>query len=249
MNTEQTLTQMRELRLSNMAQSMEDRLARGEHRNADPEEFVAQLVSDELEARKSKRIKNLIRRAQLHPEQACLENIRYNADRGFGKIDLKRFYNEDWISRAENMIFTGATGTGKTYLAEAMCFQACRMGHCVIKVTQDMLLEEIRVHRATGKYAKFLKAMEKTRILVIDDFLIGEYNSTQYCEILNVLENRIGKNSIIITSQYPTDKWFERIPDATVADAICDRLLMTSWILQMKGKSLRVASSKKKEEQ
>lgn len=239
MNTEQTLQQMRQLRLSGMAQSMEDRIARGEHRNVDPETFIAQIVNDEIEARKARRLSTLIRKATLRPEQACLENVRHAANRGFTKTDLERFYREDWITRSENMVFTGATGTGKTYLAEALTFQACRLGHRARKISLDLLLEEIRIHRATGKYGKLMKTMEQTRVLVIDDFAIGEHTGSQYCEVLQLLEDRVGKCSTIITSQYPTDKWYERIPDATVADAICDRLLMTSWILSMKGPSQR----------
>jgi DNA replication protein DnaC len=239
MNTEETLEQMRRLRLSAMARSLEDRISRGEHRNTDPEAFVAFLINDEVESRASKRILTLIKKAKLRPEQACLENIRFSTKRGFGKMDLDRFYREDWINRAENMVFTGATGTGKTYLSEALVFQACRMGFRAQKLSQDMLLEEIRVHRATGKYGKFLKDMDKTRVLVIDDFAIGDHTGAQYCEILHLLEDRVGKGSTIVTSQYPCDKWFERIPDPTIADGICDRLLMTSWVLAMKGPSQR----------
>ena len=242
MSTEQTLQKLRQLRLSTMAQSLEARLARGEHRNTDPEAFVTQLIDDEIEARASKRVNSLIQKAQLRPEQASLENLRYNNARGFSKTDVDRFYRPDWIQRAENMVFAGATGTGKTYLAEALAFQACRLGFRSRKLSQDMLVEEIRIHRAMGKYGKFLKSMEQTQVLVIDDFAIGTYTPEQYCEILHVLEERIGKCVTIVTSQYPSDKWHGRIPDPTIADAICDRLLLTSWILNLKGPSQRGAT-------
>ena len=239
MHIEQTIQKMKQLRLSAMALSLQDRLDRGEHRNIDPETFISVLIDDEFESRTSKKIKNLIQKAQLRPEQACLENIRYSSVRGFKKTDLERYYKIDWIDRAENIIFTGATGTGKTYLSEALVFQTCRLGHKARKVTQDMLLEEIRINRAMRKYGKYLKNMSLTKVLIIDDFAIGDYNSQQYCEILHLLEERVGKCSTIITTQYPTDKWHERIPDPTIADAICDRLLKTSWILNMKGPSQR----------
>lgn len=242
MSLEQTQQKMRQLRLSTMAQSLEARLARGEHRNTDPEAFVSILIDDEIEARASKRVNHLIQKAQLRPEQASLENIRHIASRGFSKTDFDRFFRPDWIQRHENMVFTGATGTGKTYLAEALAFQSCRMGYRSRKLSQDMLIEEIRIHRAMGKYGKFLKMMEQTQVLVIDDFAIGTYSPEQYCEILHILEERINKNVTIVTSQYPSDKWFERIPDPTVADAICDRLLMTAWILNLKGPSQRGSS-------
>lgn len=239
MHTEQTLQKMKSLKLTHMAQSLEDRLSRGEHHKVDPETFVARLVDDEAEGRATKRLQGLIRRASVRPEKAALENIRYAPDRGFAKKDLERYYRNDWIDRHENMVFTGATGTGKTYLAEALILQACKLGYKAKKISMDMLFEEIRVHRAMGKYAKFMKDSSSTSVLVIDDFAIGNHDGVQYCELLHLLEERVGKCSTIITSQYPTELWHERIPDPTIADAICDRLLMTSWVLELKGDSQR----------
>lgn len=241
MHMEQTIQKMRKLRLTAMANSLEQRLEKGDHRDMDPESFVSHLIDDEVESRASKQIKHLIRRAKLRPEQACLENIHYSAKRGFSKNDLDRFHRTDWIDRAENMVFTGATGTGKTYLSEALAFQACRMRRSARKMSQDMLLEEIRIHRAMGKYSKFMKDITDVDVLVIDDFAIADYNSHQYSEILHILEERLGTSCTVITSQYSGKLWFERIPDPTLADAICDRLLRTSWVLEMKGDSLRKA--------
>ena len=241
MHMEQTIQKMRKLRLTAMANSLEQRLENGDHRDMDPESFVSHLIDDEVESRASKQIKNLVRRAKLRPEQACLENIHYSAKRGFSKNDLDRFHRTDWIDRAENMVFTGATGTGKTYLSEALAFQACRMRRSARKMSQDMLLEEIRIHRAMGKYSKFMKDITNVEVLVIDDFAIADYDSHQYSEILHILEERLGKSCTVITSQYPGKLWFERIPDPTLADAICDRLLRTSWVLEMKGDSQRKA--------
>lgn len=246
MHIEQTLQKMRKLRLTAMANSLEQRLEKGDHRDMDPESFISHLIDDEVEARASRQIKNLIRRAKLRPEQACLENIHYSAKRGFSKSDLDRFHRTDWIDRAENMVFTGATGTGKTYLSEALAFQACRMRRSARKMSQDMLLEEVRIHRAMGKYSKFMKDITNVNVLVIDDFAIADYDSHQYSELLHILEERLGKSCTIITSQYPGKLWFERIPDPTLADAICDRLLRTSWVLEMKGDSQRKASNESK---
>ena len=109
MHIEQTLQKMRQLRLTTMANSLEQRIAKGDHRDMDPETLISHLVDDEVEARASKQINRLIKRAKLRPEQACLENINYTGKRGFSKKDLERFYRIDWIERAENMIFNGAT--------------------------------------------------------------------------------------------------------------------------------------------
>ena len=159
-----------------------------------------------------------------------------------GKTPNQRRYLESIQSHVLT-IGVGPAGTGKTYLAEALVLQACRLGYRARKVSQDMLMEEVRVNRAMGKYVKYLKDLDQTSVLVIDDFAIGDHDGRQYCEILNILEERIGKNCTIITSQYPGKSWHERIPDPTVADAICDRLLMTSWVLPLKGPSQRTKPS------
>jgi DNA replication protein DnaC len=236
---EQTIEKLKSLHLHAFAESLRQRLARGDHRKMDPEEFISLLIDDEVETRATKKIQSLIRKANLRPEKACLENIRHEKGRGFAKTDLDRFFREDWITRGENMVFTGATGTGKSYLAEALLFQACKLGYRAEKFSLDMLFEEIRTHRAIGQYPKFMKNIERIAVLVIDDFAIVDYSKQQYCELLHLLEERIGSCSTIITSQYPASKWHERIPDPTVADAICDRLLMGALILEMKGPSQR----------
>ncbi len=241
MHMDQTIQKMRSLRLPTMANSLEQRLEKGDHREMDPESFISHLVDDEVEARASKKMNRLIKKAELRPEQACLENIQFSATRGFSKNDLDRFYRVDWIERGENMVFTGATGTGKTYLSEALALQACRLKRSARKVSQDMLLEQIRSNRAMGKYSKFMKDITNIDVLVIDDFAIAQYDTHQYSELLHILEERLGKSCTIITSQYPGKLWFERIPDPTLADAICDRLLSTSWVLEMKGDSHRKA--------
>ncbi len=239
MNREQTLEKLRKLRLSTMADCFEERIQRNDHQSMTPEEFFCALIDDEAEARASKRIRGLLGRSNLRPEKACLENIRYEKKRGFVKADLQRFIGKDWLTKSENMVFTGATGTGKTYLAEALVFQACRMGYRGEKYSLDALLEEIRVQRALGQYAKWLKRTLKVTVLVIDDFAIASHTQQQYCELLHLLEERTSRSITIITSQYPLEKWHERIGDPTLADAICDRLIMGAWNLQLKGPSQR----------
>lgn len=239
MEIEQTIEQMKSLRLSYMSQSLQERMSRGEHRDLSSEEFVGILVEDECNSRKTKKIKNLIRKANLRGEKPCLENIRYEKERGFSKKDISPFYKDDWIKNAENMVFTGATGTGKSYLAEALVFQACKSGFRAKKLSMDMLLEEVRANRALGQYQKYIGLLNKISVLVIDDFAISDYKKNQYCELLHILEERTGSSSTIITSQYATKDWHSRIPDPTVADAICDRLIMGSWVLNMKGPSQR----------
>ena len=143
------------------------------------------------------------------------------------------------LDKGRNVVLTGPTGVGKTYLAEALIFQACKMGVKGRKLSLSLLLEEVRVARATGSYIKYLKTISGINVLALDDFLITKPNVQEAGELLGILEERVSSCSTIITSQYPTNKWHERISDPTIADALCDRLLEGSIIMKLSGKSQR----------
>lgn len=239
MNLEPTHQKLKDLRLKAMSDSLEARMERNEHRELTPEEFFALIVEDEYHARKSRRFNTMIKKADLRPENPCLENIRYEQQRGFAKKDLYEFTDSKWIDNAKNVILTGPTGVGKTYLGESLIFQGCKLGFAGRKITQNLLLEETMVARATGKLIKYLKDVQRTKVLVLDDFLINKLNSDSASEILMFLEERVMRCPTIVTSQYPTDKWHGRISDSTIADAICDRLLVGTIRINLKGQSQR----------
>jgi DNA replication protein DnaC len=236
---EQTVKKMRSIRLSAMASSFESRIESGEYRELSPDEFVGLILEDEIAERKSRKFQRMINKANLKPEQASLDNIRCSPKRNLLKKDINEFFTESWISRAQNIIITGATGTGKTYLAEALIFQACKMGHVGQKKVFSILLEEIKVARAMGTWLKYLKSLDKVKVLVIDDFLISKPKSKESEELLTVLEERVSKHPTIITSQYPKEVWYERIGEPTLADAICDRLIINSIHIDLKGETQR----------
>lgn len=236
---EQTIQKMRSIRLSAMATSFESRIASGEYRDLSPDEFVGLLVEDELSERTSRKFKRMINKANLKPEQASLENLRFSPKRNLLKKDVSEFYNDNWISRAQNIIITGATGTGKTYLAEALIYQACKHAYSGQKKVYPVFLEEIKVERLVGKWLKYLKTLNKIKVLVIDDFLVSKTTIQDAAEVLTILEERVTKHPTIITSQYPKENWHERIKDSTLADAICDRLLVNSIHIDLKGESQR----------
>lgn len=239
MSREATLTGLKAMKLKAMFETAERLMDTGQHLDMSSEEFLGLLVDAELSARSSRRFNLMIKRANLRPENACLENFRRSKDRGVQKEDLQAFMSSGWIDSGRNIVLTGPTGVGKTYLAEALIFQGCKMGAKGRKLSLSLLLEEIRVARATGCYIKYLKSISTSKILVIDDFLITKPTVQDAGELLSILEERVSAAPTIITSQYPVVKWYERIPDPTIADALCDRLLEGSKLIKMSGASQR----------
>jgi len=239
MNQEQTLQGLKDLRLKTMMDTAQRIMDIGKHLTMSSDEFLAVLVDAELSARKSKRFSLMIKKANLRPENACLENIRYLKNRGFQRSDIVEFMGSAWVDQGRNIIITGPTGVGKTFLSEALIFQGCKMGYRGRKVSLTVLLEEIRISKVTGNYLKFLKSIANLNILVLDDFLITKPNVNEVGELLTILEERVSSWPTIVTSQYPTEKWHERIPDPTIADALCDRLFEGSKIIKMIGASQR----------
>ena len=247
MHLEQTISQLRSMRLATMAAMLEQRLENGDHRNLNHEEFISLLVEDEYVNRKNRRLARLIGRANFKPEQACLENIRYDPQRGFQKKDIMELTTRSWIDNAQNVIITGPTGTGKTYIAEAIGLNVCKMGLPVRKIRYKRLFEEILSARGTGMYLNYIQKLQKIKVLILDDFAMQPIGQHELCDLLDIIEDRDQIGPMIITTQYPTSKWHALFDDPTAADAICDRLITTSIIFNLKGKSQRGAQNKVKE--
>jgi DNA replication protein DnaC len=245
MHLETTLAQLRDMRLSVMADALQRRLEHGDQHGLSGEEFVALLIEDEYCARQQRKLNRLIAQANFKPEGACVENIRYAATRGVEKRDLMAFTSQAWIQGAHNLIFTGATGTGKTYLAEALGLQACTLGYSVKKLRYKTLFEELNAARGTGQFLKALKRLQLTRVLIIDDFLMTPASSDDLANPLEIIEDRSQLGPLVITTQYAVADWHKLMPDPTIADAICDRLVHTSTIFTLKGDSQRKQNKNK----
>jgi len=244
MHIENVIEQLKSMRLSVMADSLQSRLAGGNNRDLAPEEFFALLVEDEFNARKNRRLSRVIAHANFKPEQASIENIVYNQSRGFMKKDIMPITTATWINNAQNIIVTGPTGCGKTYIAEAVGLQVCIMGFSVLKIRYPILFEEIHAAKGTGMYLRYLKKLAKTKVLILDDFLMAPIETNDCGPLLDIIEEKEQTGSIIITTQLPVDKWHLKLPDPTIADAICDRLTHGAIKLNLKGESMRKEKEK-----
>ena len=244
MHLEQTLTQLRAMRLTIMANALDQQLKNTTSTSLSHEEFVGVLVQEEYSARQNRRLSRMIGNANFKPEQACLENIQYTPTRGFQKKDIQAFTTPTWIHNAQNVIITGPTGTGKTYLAEAIGLHACHMGYPARKIRYKRLFDEIQAARATGMYLTYLEKLSNVKVLIIDDFVMESITETEQTDLMEIIEDRSQKTPVIITTQYPADKWHTRLPDPTIADAICDRLVHAAVKLNLKGDSMRIKKEK-----
>jgi DNA replication protein DnaC len=222
-----------------MARSLEQRLKNGDHRELSHEEFISLLIEDEFSARKNRKLARMLGRANFKANQACIENIKYSTARNLKKADITPFTSDTWITGVQNLIITGATGTGKTYIAEAIGRRACVLGYQSVKVRYGRLFEEIRSARGTGMYAKYIDKLDKIKVLILDDFAGGDVTKKDLGDLVDIIEDRDQKWPLIITSQYDVAQWHNRFPDPTLADAICDRLVHGSVKLNLKGDSMR----------
>jgi len=239
MHIQNVYDQLKSMHLSTMAGSLQTRLADGNNRDLTHEEFFSLLVEDEYNARKSRILARMIGSANFKPEQASLSNIIYDTSRGFQKKDITSLTTATWITSAQNLIITGPTGSGKTYLAEAIGMQACIMGFPVVKIRYPLLFEEIHAAKGTGMYLRYLKKLAKIKVLILDDFLMQPIENVDCGSLLDIIVEKDQTGSIVITTQFPADKWHLKLPDPTVADAICDRLTHGSIKLNVKGESMR----------
>jgi DNA replication protein DnaC len=199
---------------------------------------MAVMVDREWTARENRRLARLLRAAKLTTD-ASMEDVWTTAGRGVAKSVVRDLSTCRWIEQHHNVICVGKTGCGKSYLAAALAQAACRAGHRTLYARVPRLLQELAIARADGTYPRQLAKLAKLDVLVLDDFLIAPLKDAERRDLLEILEDRYGKSSTVITSQLPTDKWHAALGDPTVADAICDRVVHNAHVLTLKGPSGR----------
>ena len=196
------------------------------------------LVDHEWTARGNKRLERLLKDARV-PSGACIEDLACDPARGIDKATARSLASCQWVRAKQNVIVLGATGVGKTFLGGALAQAACRQGVRAFCIRTPRLLQRLAVARAEGTYSKELARLEKISVLVLDDFLLVPMSDVERRDLLEVLEDRYDHSSTVITSQLPTKSWHQAIGDATIADAICDRLVHNAHAIVLKGGSMR----------
>jgi DNA replication protein DnaC len=234
-----TLDKLHELKLTGMAKALEEQLqASGPYAEMSFEERLGLLVDREDLERTDRRLKYRLRRAKLRQE-ASVEDLDWRHPRGLDKRLLRSLLDCRWIAEHRNLVLTGPTGTGKTYIACALAHKACREGYKALYVRCSTLLRELELARADGSYGKRLNHIAKTDVLVLDDWGLVPIGESQRRDLYEILEDRTGLRSTVVTSQYPAEKWHELLGEPTLADAILDRLIHGAHRIALTGESMR----------
>lgn len=238
MNTHATLEQMKELRLSGMALTYARQLELPVHQQLDAHELIAQLLQSEHLARQQEKTTYYLKLAKLRLP-AIPEQISCSASRNLTKQQLATLLEGHYLKQGENILVTGSTGCGKSYLACALGYQACQMGLKTTYFSMNRFIEKITLCKLDGSYLKLLNHLERQALIILDDFGLQPMQQEVKLALLQILEERHGKRSTLITSQLPVGAWHEYIQEPTVADAIMDRLTAGAHRIELKGESLR----------
>jgi DNA replication protein DnaC len=243
MNTTHNLQQLLQLRLNGMAKNYEAILQLPINTQPEGHEMIATLLQSEIHYRRQSRTNMLLKLARLR-YNAQVEQITCSASRNLSKQQLAQLADCSFIERSENLLITGATGSGKSYLACAIGQQACLMGHKTYYMNMNKFCERIMLAKMDGTYLKLMTYFEKVKLLILDDFGLQVLDQNIKLALLQILEDSYEKKSVIITSQLPIGSWHEYINEPTLADAIMDRVTAQAHRIELKGESLRKKSTK-----
>lgn len=235
---EQTLEKLRELKLYGMLAAIEQQTEQPGLQELSFDERLGFLVDREVLDRGNRRVTELLRKARLR-QSACVENIDYQQPRGLEKSRMAALISCDFIRHHQNLLITGPTGCGKSWLACAIGQQACRQGISVRYIRVAKLLEELRISHADGTYIRLLAQLAKHELLILDDFGLDSLSRQDQLDLLEIIEDRHQIKSTLITSQLGVKHWHEYIGEPTIADAIIDRLINRAHQIQLNGESMR----------
>ncbi len=233
-----TLNKMFHMKLLGMLRSYQSMLDSHLHNDLTHDEVIETLVQAEWEDRENKKINRHLRLAKFR-YGACMEEINFAARRGLDKTQVLRLSDGSFLEKKENILITGATGVGKSYLSSALGHQACQLGYRTLYFNTQKLFTRLKMSKADNSYVREIGRIEKYDLIILDDFGLAPLDSEARMILLEIIEDRHNRKSTIISSQLPVANWYEVIGESTIADAILDRMVHTAHRIELKGESLR----------
>ncbi|AVR46036.1 ATP-binding protein [Christiangramia fulva] len=238
MNNNQTIEKLKQMRLGAMASLHLQHIKDNRLESLTADEYLALLTDHEWDHRQNRKIDRLLSQANFR-QKANLTDVNYTQNRNLDKNMFTRLGTLDFMNRKENIILTGASGVGKSYLAQALGHEACIMGHRTIYSNTARLFKKLKLSKMDGTYLKELKKLLKADLLILDDFGLQAFDNHARETLMDIIDDRYNKSSTILSSQIPVSAWYDIIGEGTIADAILDRIVNSSHRIDLKGESLR----------
>lgn len=233
-----TEDKLRSLKLLGMLKAFQEQREQSDIAQLSFDERLGLLIDRESTERDSRRVTTRLRQARLR-QDACVENIDYSQHRGLDKSIIKTLATGQWIKNHLNVLITGPCGVGKSFIACALSHKACLLGYSALYVRAPRLFSDLGVAKGDGRYQRLMKSLARTNLLIIDDWGLSTLTDSERADLLEILEDRHDLQSTIVTSQLPVKHWHETIGNATLADAILDRLIHNAYTIELKGESMR----------
>jgi len=243
---EQVVKRMKEMKLYGMVRAFETSMESDTMNTFTKDELIAHLIEEEWDDRCCRKIARNMQNAKFH-YKASIEQMYFDTERGIDKNQVMRLAECTFIKNKENLMMTGSTGIGKSYLASAIGQQACTLGYRVMYHNATKLFAKLKMAKADGSYINEIAKMERQQLLILDDFGIQPLDAQSRSAFMEIIEDRHEKASTLITSQVPIAKWYEVIGEKTIADAIMDRIIHNAHRIELSGESLRKKYQKKVE--